>query len=295
MQDGLNGARLLADFFAHLNGEINKLALDNMDKAVLKFSSVWFDSMDEKSITLFGFPCKERWKLNATLRRTAANTHAGYSGPIKNDPEFKDQDHRISGRYEGDFEIVVDYDLANVRDNFETVIKRNSDFASYIEHLWDVFDELAGYAWYESDITIRNRGTWNVRRTLTGRAVATVKIISPKGFSGPLASMDMTVNSDKKDVDVRDIDVELKLNFIPTESLLYGHYKIDMDCHADEDALHFVYTNHEIFSVTPDFTIQQPIMLMNGQLSSWPEVMWERGDNLKSSGNGLKLNISYVY
>ena len=168
---GLEAYRLINEFYAKLNREVDKHYKDNAANYMVKFD----DAKAEKPFALFGTQNTEKWTLDMTLFQTESYNRLD-----------------IDGKYEGQYTIEIEYDLSGFQGGLNDIVQTPEWKTTYAFPEWED-------TWGAFNIAVTNPGTYDVKRTLGGYATA---VLYRKGGK---PSIRPTQDRDQKNVNVSGI------------------------------------------------------------------------------------------
>ncbi len=171
---GLEAYKLVNEFYARLNREVDKHYQENAANYMVKFDN----AKAEKPFELFGTQNTEKWTLNMTLFQTESYNRLD-----------------IDGQYEGQYTIEISYDLSGFQGGLSSIVQTPEWRNTYAFPEWES-------TWGAFNVAIGNPGTCNVKRTLEGYATA---ILYRKGGT---PSINPTQDRDVKDVQVSGIVIQ---------------------------------------------------------------------------------------
>lgn len=168
---GLEAYKLINDFYARLNREVDRHYEENAANFMVKFDA----AKAEKPFKFFDTQNTERWTLNMTLFQTESYNRLD-----------------IDGKYEGQYAIEIQYDLSGFQDGLDDILQTEEWRKTYAFPEWE--DN-----WGPFHTVVTNSGTCDVKRTLEGYATA---VLYRKGGSCSIRSAQ---DGDRKDVNVSGI------------------------------------------------------------------------------------------
>ena len=213
LQDGLNAKRGLEKLYGLINQKIDEY----MQKTGKKYQISFDHSKAWTLFHLFGEQAKQNWDIKMTLEQTRVEqTPQGGTG---------------LGTYQGYFRIIVDYDMADIRDwmpitgiyNMGAASTMLNDFKAEIEDTAPVI------------ITMPEPGTCSAKRDLLGEA--TVKVSVDNHFNTS-ATIDLNVQHNEKIVDISGIEMDISANVINSSNdgtTVMVNYSTNYEISADEN------------------------------------------------------------
>jgi hypothetical protein len=149
MADGLDAIRILQHLFRRIDRLIEDFVNNNIDKNVLEFKGA---KDGPRYFTLYNAPCDEKWELVMTLNYKGKST----STPNVNGGHF-------AGRYEGDFDIYIEYDIGMLPFHLGDMADVGQRFTQHVEPALGPFniDVIEGS---------------KAKRTISGMAEAFVRV-----------------------------------------------------------------------------------------------------------------------
>jgi len=232
----------------------NKLIADYMAEASKSSGKTYYIRFDDvksapQYFTLFGGQFKETWTLSMALKQVKPYRDEGGT----------------SGRYEGPFMLVIDYDLTGLMDRIR-----------YMGWLGDALRAAEDVLQAEFVINVGNPGRMDVQRTITGNATVD---FDPLSFSGNDTRISLNTDSNEKQVHVSDIQAS-------AQGLGLGGFLVlilDFEITADEEYFHIQNTNRDIYSNIQEaqdaMTGMAQMLNFTGPLE-WEGNIWERSDDL---------------
>jgi len=247
---------IIADFYRRLNSKLHEKAKDN------EWALEFIGSIASKQFSFFDTQCTEIWMLNMILPKTSAGT--------RND---------FCGTYEGTFTINIEYDISGFHDNLETIAEKFGIYEWQVEYAEEWGDITP------PQLTVTNRGTSNMKRTISGDARVNVPSL-------PRATINMFGDADVINARIDDVVVYIHSDYVGSsksghedfESFFRAEGRISYIQHRTDWLT--IYSNGDRQSYSRYLTNDpEPVPL--------PRSIWARGDKMQGGVPDVRLTISY--